>query len=70
MCRSVSSSVLSVGTVGEVRIEAAEEMGSMLAMLLRMLGTETLERVRKGQRGGISGAVVDTGVVVWALERS
>lgn len=53
----MSSSVLSVGRVGEVSIDAAEEIGSMLAMLLRMLGTETLERVRKGHRGGSSGAV-------------
>lgn len=68
-CRSTSSSVLSVARVGEVRIEAAEEPGSMLAMLLLMLGTDTLDRVRNGHLGGTSGA---TAVFACAglLERS
>lgn len=65
ICRSVSSSVLSVASVGDVRIDAAEEPGSILAILLRMLGTDTLERVRNGHRGGISGAT-DSGVAVSA----
>lgn len=60
--------MLSVGMVGDVRIDAAEEMGSLLAMLLRMLGTETLERVRKGQRGGTSGAIeLGVGVLLRSL---
>lgn len=52
---SASSSVLSVWRVGDVRIEAALEMGSKEATLERREGIETRERVRKGQRGGRSG---------------
>lgn len=48
----MSSSVLSVATVGDVRMDAAEDAGSMLAMLLRILGTETLDNGRNDQWGG------------------
>ena len=40
-------------------IEAEEEAGSTEAMLLRIEGMETRERVRKGHDGGESG---DTGL--------
>ena len=69
MCSSTSSSVLSVWSVGEVRIEAAEEMGSKEATLERMEGMETRERVRKGQRGGSSGVSVVAVVVVGGKSR-
>jgi hypothetical protein len=56
---SSSSSVdASVGKVGLI-IEAADEAGSIDAMLLRNEGMETRERVRKGHDGGESG---DAGV--------
>jgi hypothetical protein len=61
MCGKTSSSSsvdASVGRVGLV-MEAADEAGSIDAMLLRNEGMETRERVRKGHDGGESG---DAGV--------